>query len=205
MLIEGSNNEISRYITVTYGKSGDGSYSCSSNKNGIFTNTNQLSRGNHTITCTAKGNSGLTKKDMSYLIVVNAEFIKNKQDDLVATFIALGDSEQRNYYKKNANISLAGLCNYTETYKWLGPVFVSNESDGTAYYTNGNYEAQIVENIGFTYLNQTWYVSPNAAFYPYDANISYTSLKNITTLKSVEYFDNEIECAKTIIDLAIQN
>ena len=178
---------------------------CSSNKNGIFTNTNQLSRGNHAITCTVKSNNGLVNSNTSYLIIANNEFVKNKANDLVATFIELGSSTERNYYKKNANISLAGLCNYIESYKWLGPVFVSNESDGTAYYTNGNYEAQIVENIGFTYLNHTWYVSPNAAFYPYDANISYTSLKNITTLKSVEYFDNEIECAKTIIDLAIQN
>lgn len=202
---ENSNNEISNYVSTAYGKAG-GSYSCSSNIDGIFKNINQLKKGSHTITCVAKGNNGLVKNNISYLIIANNNFIKNKSDDLVVTFTELGSQTKRNFYKKNNNISLVGLCNYTKEIKWLGPVFVSNESLGTAYYTSGNYEANIPENYSFTYLNQSWYVSPSAAFYPPNVvDIFYTSLQNITNLKKVEYFNDEVECAKAIIDLSIQN
>ena len=192
------DNNLSKYISVTYGESG-GNYICSSDTNTQISNTNELNIGYHTITCTATGNNGTTASAVDNIIIARSDIIKSTANELVLTI------STRYYKKTTSDIAIGSICTIKDGGStWIGPTFVSSTVSGTNYNTSGNYTGNITAASSFEYLGKKWYVSPSAAWYPSSGiSIVQTTLLNANTLKGVSVFDDQIACAKAMIDLSM--
>lgn len=192
------DSNLSKYISVTYGESG-GNYICSSDTNSQISNTNELNIGYHTITCTATGNNGTTASAVVNIIIARSDIIKSTANELVLTL------STRYYKKTTSDIAIGSICTIKDgSSTWIGPTFVSSTVSGTIYNTSGNYTGNITTVSSFEYLGKKWYVSPSAAWYPSSGiSIAQTTLLNANTLKGVSVFDDQITCAKVIIDLTM--
>lgn len=199
MMIEKNNYALRDYVSVTYGIS-SGDYSCSSSINGTITNTLSLSKGVHTITCIAESNNGLSSSSSIIIAIVNNDYVRNTANEKLVTITTTGNSD-REYYKTNDIIALTGLIYYSSS-NWYGPILVSNiNSKATNYYTRNNYVDDFAGYHTFTYLGETWYVSGGAAFYHYD---SIASIETTLVTISSNCFTDEVEAARSLIDLALK-